>query len=304
MMRTGAVSAVILLAAARAAAQAPARLDVTVRPETVTVGQPFQLSVRVRVPSNYTVVFPGGPDSTGWVQALDPRTLTSARASDSVDRTATYRLAAWNVGAHDLNMPEVMVRAGGQVQHLSLGGLTVFVKSVLPADSSRRVPKPARDLILGRPFPWWILAVLAVIAVVAWITRRRRRNVLAVRRPTVSPFERAEREFTRVAALGLVEAGERGRYVALVVEVLRDYLFGRFPLASLSLTTDELLREIADAPSVPHERLARLLVDADLVKFARRGLTTDRALELGREARGVVTHEHVASTPAPGVEAA
>ena len=34
------------------------------------------------------------------------------------------------------------------------------------------------------------------------------------------------------------------------------------------------------------------------MKFARRPLTTDQALALGREARAIVAHEHVASTPA------
>ncbi len=303
-MRTAAALGLLALAAVRAPAQAPARLDVSMHPDTVTVGQPFQLVVHVRAAAGWSVALPDGPDSTGPVQALDPRVVTGARVADSVDRTATYRLAAWSVGPRDLGMPDVLVRSGAQVAHLSLAGLTVFVKSVLPTDSSRRVPRPPRELFLGWTFPWWIVVVLALIALAVWMTIRRRRGPAAEGRPAVSPFERAEREFTRIAALGLVEAGERGRYVSLAVEVVRDYLHGRFPLASLSLTSEELVREIADAPTVPHDRLSRLLVEADLVKFARRGLTTERALELGREARAIVVHEHVASTPAPGAEAA
>ncbi len=298
------MAALLSLLAGGARAQAPARLDVAVRPETVTVGQPFHLIVHVRAAAGRTIAFPDGPDSAASVQALDPRVLANTSAADSVDRTATYRLAAWNVGMVDLAMPDVVVRTGGAEQRLTLSGLTVFVKSVLPDDSSRRTPKPARDLFVGSAFPWWIIAVLAAIAFGAWLLWRRRRERVASGRAPVTSFERAEREFTRIDALGLVEAGERGRYVSLVVEVVRDYLHGRFPLASLCLTTDELLREMADARTVPRERLARLLREADLVKFARRGLTTDRALALGREARAVVTQEHAASTPAPGSEAA
>ncbi len=304
-MRAPGLVVLLSLLAAGVRAQAPAHLEVAIRPETVTVGQPFRLVLHVRAAAGRAVSFPDGPDSASWVQALDPRALAGAQVADSVDRTATYRLAAWNVGTLALDMPDVIVRAGTNVERLPLRGLTVFVKSVLPDDSSRRTPKPARALFVGRAFPWWILAVLAFIAFVAWLAWRRRQQERGrPRRPPASPFERAEREFTRIAALGLVEAGERGRYVSLVVEVVRDYLHGRFALASLSLTTDELLREIAEAPTVPHERLARLLSEADLVKFARRGLTTDRALELAREARAVVTHEHLASTPVPGAEAA
>jgi hypothetical protein len=48
---------------------------------------------------------------------------------------------------------------------------------------------------------------------------------------------------------------------------------------------------------VPHERVIRLLTDADLIKFARRAVSTDRARELGREARAIVELEHQASAP-------
>jgi hypothetical protein len=39
---------------------------------------------------------------------------------------------------------------------------------------------------------------------------------------------------------------------------------------------------------VPVNRLALVLADADLVKFARRATTAERARELGTEARGIV----------------
>ncbi|MDE3216577.1 MAG: hypothetical protein KGO03_09270, partial [Gemmatimonadota bacterium] len=196
------------------------------------------------------------------------------------------------------------VRVNGAEQRLPLGGATVFVKSVLPADSALRVPKPARALFVAWPIPWWILAVLALIALLLWWAWRRRRADAARAAAALPPFERARREFTRVAALGLVEAGERGRYVALMVEVLRDYLAARFPLAGLSLTVEELLAEVRDAPTIPRDRLARLLADADLVKFARRGLTPEQAVTMGEEARAIVAHEHAASAPPAEGEAA
>jgi hypothetical protein len=40
------------------------------------------------------------------------------------------------------------------------------------------------------------------------------------------------------------------------------------------------------------DRLAQLLTDADLVKFARRAVSAERAAEFGRDARMLVQHEH------------
>ncbi len=293
-----------IAAAVPVRAQVPARWDVTVQPGTVTVGQPFFVRLHVRAGPGATIAFPAAPDSGADVAALDPRHVTHLHQPGAVEETAAYRLAAWNVGSLDLALPDLLVRSDSTTQRISLAGLKVFVRSVLPADSAQRTPKPARELFVGWAFPWWILFILAVIALVAWLTRRQRRGPGPTLAPAELPFEHAEREFTRVTALGLVEAGERGRYVALMLEVLRDYLARRFPLAALSLTSDELLAEIADARTVPHDRLAALLRDADLVKFARRPLTTERALGFGNEARAIVAQEHVAATPPATTEAA
>ena len=127
-----------------------------------------------------------------------------------------------------------------------------------------------------------------------WWRRRGRRPVLSV---VVDPYERAEEEFTRIERLGLLEAGERGRYVALMVEVLRDYLGARYAEASLALTSTELLRALHGARTISQERLARVLTEADLIKFARRPVSGERARELGREARAIVAEEHAASQP-------
>ncbi|MHB1863733.1 MAG: DUF4381 family protein [Gemmatimonadaceae bacterium] len=303
-MRLRGALLLVALPAFTARGQGPARSGTVIRPDTVTVGQPFRVDVRVRAAAGATIIFPPGPDSAGGVQALDPRVITDAHAAGAVDQTASYRLAAWNVGTLRVGLPDVIVEADGRQTLVPLAGLTVFVKSVLPADSSLRVARPARDLLVSPAVPWWIVGVLALIAFLLWVSWRRRRRGGPPAAPSIDPFARAEREFARVAALGLVEAGERGRYVALVVEVLRDYLVARYPRATLSLTSDELAAELRGAAAVPHDALHRLLLEADLVKFARRTLTTEQALEFGREARAVVAQEHVASTPPPRSEAA
>jgi hypothetical protein len=115
----------------------------------------------------------------------------------------------------------------------------------------------------------------------------------------VDPYVRAEAEFQRIETLGLLEANERGRYVALMVEVLRDYLAARYSEAALSLTSTELQRSVRELPFVPQERLLRTLTDADLIKFARRPVSGTRAREIGAEARAIVEHEHLESQPPP-----
>src|SRR6185312_4375413 len=142
-----------------------------------------------------------------------------------------------------------------------------------------------RALFQPSMFPWWLIALIAaaivgLLLLLSWWLRRRRKPKPIV---VTDPFTRAESEFARIEALGLLEAGERGRYVTLMIEVLRDYLAARYAEAALSLTSSELQRSIRALPHVPQDRLTRLLTEADLIKFARRAVSTERAREIGRE---------------------
>ena len=282
--------------------QAQVRAGASVSKDTVTVGEPFEVRVRVRAPLGAQIRFPENPDSSGTVQARDPRTIVTTDSLQALDQTATYRLAAWDVGSQPIVIGSASVLLDGAPREraVPVSQLRVFVRSVLPADSALRVPKPARPLWEPRVFPWWLLAALLAAVVIGyliwWWVRRRRRPAAAV---VIDPYIRAQKEFTRLETMGLVDAGERTRFVALAVEVLRDYLAARQSDATLALTSRELVHALRRNPHIPHERLSRTLHEADLAKFARFGLSEDRARSLARDAREIVEHEHQASHPPP-----
>jgi hypothetical protein len=289
------IASLVLLLPSTGAAQRGAddgsRMSYGVRTstDTVRIGDPFVLSIRVRAPMGASIEFPPGPDSASAVQLLDPRTVRTAADTAALDQTATYRLAAWDIGPQPILLGDVVVSGVGADRRISVGRPSIFVQTVLPADTTLRVPKPARP-IFDQSIPrWWLWALIAAAVALLlfalwWWWRRRRR-------PAAPPLEDslavAEREFARIEALRLIEAGERGRHVALMADVLRDYLAARYDNAPLSLTTGELTRAL-HRDQVPLERLGRLLDAVDLIKFARRPVTREDALELGREARLIV----------------
>ena len=286
-----------LVVASHAAAQPapvfPVRAGVTLTPDTVTVGDPFVVQVRVAAPAGARVLFPTSTDSGASVALLDPPRETRTTAADgTVDVTATYRAAAWDVGALPLGLGEVVVTLGGAERRVALTGRRVVVRSVLPADSAQRVPRPVRPPIAD-PGLWWLpwlllgLAVAALVGLLGWLAaralRRRRDRV-----PADLAYQEAVAAFARIDRMQLVAAGEGGRHVALTADVARDYLVARRPGADPAQTSGELVAALAADPDVPGPALAALLADADLVKFADARVSAGAAEAAGAAARALV----------------
>jgi hypothetical protein len=292
---------VVLVLPARAqtavspATRIPVQAGATIDRDSVMVGDHVTLTVRVHAPRGATINFPAAVDSLGPVQSLEPPVIRDG--SDTVefsDRIATYRLAPWDVGKLPIRLGEVLIQTDDDERRVALPLPSLFVRSVLPADSAQRIPKPARGLLQPRmpvPWWWWALAALAalIVGLLVWWWARRRRGVAG---PPGDPYADAEAAFQRIEKLRLPEAGEPGRHAALMADVVRRYLAARMPSASLALTSGELLAAVRGVPTVSYERLQRLLAAVDPIKFAAAPTRADEAKALGAEARAIVRAEH------------
>src|SRR5437868_10975045 len=181
------------------------------------------------------------------------------------------------------------MRYEDQERHASLADASVFVKSVLPADTSLRVPRPARPPIILPVFNWlpWVIALAAAIAtVLLWWAWRRWRNRP---RPPIDPYEHAQQEFARIDARKLLDKDEAEEYVAAMVNVVRGYLAARVPGVRRSNTTVELLNAMRPSDGV-EVQLPGILDRADMVKFARATVRRDEAAAAGALAKGIVDH--------------
>jgi hypothetical protein len=292
---------------AQSSVRIPVQAGATLDRDSVTVGDVVRLTVRVRAPLNATINFPAAVDSLGPVQSLEPPVVRDGADSlEAADRVAVYRLAPWDVGALRIRLGDVLVQTDDDERYVSLPLPSLFVRSVLPADSTLRVPKPARALLEPpAPWPWWWWIAAAVTGLVVgllfWWWMRRRRAALG---PTGNPYADAERSFERVERLRLVDAGEPGRHAALMTDVARRYLADRFAHASLANTSGELLAALRGGGTVPHDRLQRLLAAVDPIKFAASRVAPDEARTLGAEARAIVRSEHEQAQKLAAAEAA
>jgi hypothetical protein len=268
-----------------------------VSPDTVLVGHPFSLFIKVLAPKGVRFEFPSGPD-TATQNGIRPIELRGERIVSMLGDTAValYHLVAWDIGTQPLKFPDVRVTFEGQERRPTLGGASVFVKSVLPADTSLRIPKPARPLIVLPVINWLLWAALlaaAIALVLLWWAWRRWRNRP---KPPIDPYVWAQSEFARIEARHLLEDGQYAEYFTEMVDVTRAYLAGRVPGVRRSDTTSELLRAMKPRDGV-EATLPGLLDKADVVKFARGDVTLDEARQAARDLKAVVDHVEARLNP-------
>lgn len=275
-------------AALQTTPHSPLEAGARITPDTVRIGEPFLVTLRIRAPKGAAVSFPAGPDSGGPAEALDPRGLSATSDSTSSEFTATYRLAAWDMGRQPVVFAPAVVRRGGADETVPFGDLTILVQPTTPGDAAHRIPRAARALF-ALPRVWWpvwkIAAAALVVLLLLWLIARWWRRRPRHDAPGADPFADAMRGFETLDRLGLLDAGEPGRYIALATGITRTYLVRRLAPASMAFTSAELAAALAEDRRVPHARLSALLAESDRVKFARNALSAAEARALGANAR-------------------
>jgi len=278
-------------------AELPVQMGYRVSPDTVLIGQQFNLFIKVHAPTGVRFEFPTGPDTTTQ-NGIRPVELRGEKLVTMLADTAValYHLTAWDIGVQPLRFPDVRITFAGQERRLPLAGALVFVKSVLPADTSLRVPKPPRPVIVLPVFNWllWLaLLAAAIVAGLLWWAWRRYRNRP---KPPVDPYAHAQQEFARIEQRRLLEDGNYAEYYARMLDVAREYLAARVPGVRRSNTSSELLRTMQPRDGVEAD-LPRLLERGDLVKFARASVPLEEAREAGLALRNIVDHVEARVNP-------
>jgi len=285
-------------------AQFSGNIDVSFKPvtDTVTIGDPVTMTLRVVAPADETVSVPKLETAWGDFEVQKQSAPTVTANNDGTKTTAqtivatlfdvgSFRTPTWDISITDTS---------GNRTSRAVPQVSITVESVLTeGDAELRDIKPQAELPV--PLPWlWIGAALAAGALVffGWKMLRRR---LKNRRPAefaITPeidsrpaHEIALAELTHIEALDLPGQGRFKEYYTLVGDCLRRYLENRYALAALERTTTELKSALrrTDMEQLHARKFGALFSDGDLVKFARFIPPAGAARELIPTARALVT---------------
>ena len=324
MALRGAVTcaALTLLALVLPARRAHAQLDyarsltVTAEPAKVALGDSvrvhFRLILNERDLLTDTVPRPARELPPGVrVLALEPLQRGGDRAF-----TGTAAVAFYRPGKHELptfGLPWVQIVTGhrGVVTH---DPVEIEVTSVLPGGNPllRDIREPDAPPSLA---PLWVFLGAASVLLVAWlVARRRRRSTTAPPPPEAltppppappDPYAAAAARLAAIEAEGWPARGDVERHYEAVADVLRRYLEEAEQIPALERTTTELLWALPPrlAEGGLRRRLQVMLVEADLVKFARARPQPEDAAGYGARARDLVERWHHATPRAEELDA-
>lgn len=291
------------------AAEPSPAVTLSISTNQITVGDPVRVRITITHPSDTRAEIPEPLDSDAFT--MRSRHVTRETLND--DRTRTvhdYWLTSFQVGTHPIATGAVrIVSDTAAPMLLNVPDTAIEVVSLLDDDTAFNPIRPLLDWP-GR-IPRWI-PVLAGIAVLALAMGLLAARILSKPRtmlhqpPPRPAHETALNALRLLMTKGYIEAGEVDAFYTELSAIARHYLEDRFHLRAPESTTEEFIRDAANAHvlSAEHQGLVRdFLEQSDLVKFAqfRPGAAEMQDAHAAAERLIVETKQETAhaETPAP-----
>lgn len=249
------------------------------------IGDHVGMTLKFNGPAGATVRWPVLPDTIlGSITVIGRGKIDTTFSPDRKQVTYSQQL---NITCYDsgfYTIPSIPFRyrippdtttlgAGSQMLLLAVHTVKVdTTQAIKPIIGPMRVPLTFREMLP------WILAGLLVAALVfagIWYYRKRKRSepVFVLRPKVVVPaHEQALSDLEKLRLKKLWQAGRTKEYHSELTEILRRYIEERFQVPALEQTSAEITSGLAAQKACPAkdiDNLNRLLVNADLVKFAK-----------------------------------
>ena len=117
----------------------------------------------------------------------------------------------------------------------------------------------------------WLIVIVVILSLITIYILYRKNKKISHAKVVIPPYELAMQKLLRLKSQRLCANGHEKEYYTLLIDILREYLDGRFGINAIEMTTTQILKaldsniEVADKK----DRLKEVLDIADFVKFAK-----------------------------------
>lgn len=201
--------------------------------------------------------------------------------------TASSEILAFKVYPVDLS-PEL-----GNIENVD--SLTIH-----PAELPVTIPAKWYDYIPE----WWIWVVIGLLAialgVIVWILYKKNGPAIFTQRKPIPPYELAIQRLAELKDRHLLEQGQVKTYYTDLIDIMRNYLQGRFGINAMEMTSTQILRKLRENKEthLSSAQMEQVLKLADIVKFAAANPTADE----GQRTFNAIAQFLESTKPAPEPE--
>lgn len=269
---------------ASAAPVVKAKLDSTV----LLMGRTTTLTLSVDVEKNRKGGFPifkSMPESGvvslcgDSVEVRFPTQIDTVDAGNSLN--ITYKVPVQSFDSGYYRLPEFVYVAGNDTarsNRVALKVVPVVASKDTPINDYASVSDPEDSSIFDYlpdwlyDFWWLVLIILLALALgIYMLLRYKKTGAILPRKPEPTPYEAAISALHELKAKRLWEQGLEKEYFTELTEILRIYLYGRFGINAMEMTSRQILACLSRNSELKDKRtyFRKILDMADFVKFAK-----------------------------------
>ena len=266
------LATLLLLAGVPAAAQNTPTVTAHAEPDSILIGDRFDLVIDVDKDLVQVVEFPEFEDRDGKIEVVESLPVdTLERDGRRLKLRKRYRLAAFDEGRYNLGTARVLYADKNILDTLSSRDSVYLEVTTFQIDSTsqsiydlkgqRTLPFRFREI---RGYVLWGLLALALLAAAAYALHRW----LA---PPLPPHVAAIQALEALHNQKLWQNNRHKQYYSGLTDILRTYIAARWDIGAMEMTSDEIIDAMRaeELPDKARMDLTAILRDADLVKFAK-----------------------------------
>ncbi len=272
-------------------------LRYSARPEAATVGDRINIDFDMILPQGYQVRFPqignelgdftilefhpgpAVPESPREKASPSPRQETTDRTDGKTHHRARIVAAVYKVGEFQFESIQLSLRDGqGKEYLLSTPPIKIRIQSVL-TEKDQNLKDLKKQAEIQEPVHWILWLTLAFLAALMaglarwWWKRRAQPETRLPSQPQLDPLDLAEAELRDLLSRGLREKGFVKQFYVSLSEIIKKILEAGYSIQTFEKTTSEIMESLRngtrDTASSDLERIEALLINCDLVKFAK-----------------------------------
>lgn len=267
---------------------APPKVSATIKPDSVMIGDRFTMEITVFKDMMQVVGLPSfnGGELVPGIEVFQESMLDTVQTNGRMQTLRkTFTLQSFKAGIYDLERFPVLYGDKNITDTLfSIGKMRVTVgepELETGEDSDiHDIKAPEKTPLLVSEISGYVISsivLLCIIAAAIYTIRKAllKRNGKSTAKKSaeaaVPPHVRAIHDLETLHNQKLWQSGKHKQYYTRLTDIMRYYLWGRFGVNAMEMTSEEIIKESRTLPLSDTQRsgLADMLRTADLVKFAK-----------------------------------